>query len=206
MNDPVPDTLHTRVSLLERVKNLDDARSWSEFFHVYESLVCSYARRRGLREHEVEDVAQEVFKRIARTIHDFHHAAHPGAFRSWLRRLTRWRAEDKLRERARNPDTPTPAEDVDATPLVERVAAPPDPALAFEAEARQHLLTELFRRLESKVSPRHLQVFQLLVVENMPPERVAQLFSMSLTNVYVLRHRVMEKLKAEAKRVPLAWD
>jgi RNA polymerase sigma-70 factor (ECF subfamily) len=205
MNEPVPDSLRTRVSLLERVKNLDDARSWAEFFHTYENLVCSYARRRGLRDHEVDDVAQEVFKRIARTIHDFHHASRPGSFRSWLRRLTGWRAEDRLRERTRSPDLPTPP-DESGTPLVERIPAPPDPGLEFEAEARQHLLAELFRRLENKVSPKHLQIFQLLVVENMPAERVADLFSMSLTNVYVLRHRVMEKLRAEAKRVPLAWD
>ena len=205
MNEPAPDSLRTRVSLLERVKNLDDARSWAEFFQTYENLVCSYARRRGLRDHEVDDVAQEVFKRIARTIHDFHHAARPGSFRNWLRRLTRWRAEDRLRERTRSPDSPT-RPDESGTPLVERIAAPPDPALEFETEARQHLLTELFRRLENKVSPKHLQIFQLLVVENMPAERVAELFSMSLTNIYVLRHRVMEKLRAEAKRVPLAWD
>jgi RNA polymerase sigma factor (sigma-70 family) len=205
MSEAPPDSLRTRVSLLERVKNLDDARSWAEFFETYQNLVRSYARRRGLREHEVEDVAQEVFKRIARTIHDFHHASRPGSFRNWLRRLTRWRADDKLRERTRSPDTP-PVPDENDTPLVERIAAPPDPGLEFEAEARNHLLAELFRRLENKVSPKHLQIFQLLVVENMPAERVAKLFSMSMTNLYVLRHRVLEKLRAEAKRVPLAWD
>lgn len=205
MNETATDSMRTRVSLLERVKDLDDARSWSEFFQTYENLVCSYARRRGLREHEVDDVAQEVFKRIARTIHEFHHAAHPGSFRSWLRRLTGWRAEDRLRERAHLPDS-VPLSDERTTPLVERIAAPPDPALEFEAEARQHLLAELFRHLENKVSPRHLQIFQLLVVEDMPAEHVARLFSMSLSNLYVLRHRVMEKLRAEAKRVPLAWD
>lgn len=206
MNNPAPDSLPTRVSLLERVKNLDDARSWAEFFHTYENLVRSYARRRGLRDHEVEDVAQEVFKRVARTIHDFHRGERPGSFRNWLGRLTRWRADDKLRERPRLAAAPLEDEDTERTPLVERVAAPPDPALEFEAEAREHLLQELFRRLESSVSPRQLQIFQLLVVENMPAPRVAELFSMSLTNVYVLKHRVLQKLRAEVKRVPLAWD
>jgi len=206
MDNPAPDALPTRVSLLERVKNLDDAHSWAEFFHAYENLVRGYARRRGLRDHEVEDVAQEVFKRVARTIHSFEHASRPGAFRNWLHRLTRWRADDRLRERTRSPDFPLAPRDENATPLVERVPAPPDPGLEFEAEARQHLLAELFRRLENKVSPKHLQIFQLLVIEDMPVERVAELFHMTPANLYVLRHRVLQKLRAEAKQVPLAWD
>jgi len=206
MEEPPTDLLRTRVSLLERVKNLDDGASWTEFFRIYAGLVRSYARRRGLREHEVEEVAQEVFKRLARTIHDFHPAERPGSFRNWLGRLTRWRSDDKLRERTRSPTTPTGSNDDDRTPILERVPAPPDPAFEFEAEARGHLLEELFRRLERQVSPKQLQIFHLLVVENMPVNRVAELFSMSVTNVYVLKHRVMQKLRAEAKRVPFAWD
>jgi RNA polymerase sigma-70 factor (ECF subfamily) len=207
MNEPTPDSdsLRTRASLIERVKNLEDARSWAEFFGIYENLVRAYARRCHLRDHEVEEVAQEVFKRIARTIHDFQPGERPGSFRNWLRRLTRWRAGDVLRERTRSPDSPTNPAEGD-TPLVERLPAPPDPALAFESEARRHLLAELFRRLDGKVSPRHLQIFQLLVVENLPVERVAEMYGMTPTNLYVLRHRVLEKLRAEARRIPLAWD
>ncbi len=206
MDKPAPDSLPTRVSLLERVKNLDDAPSWAEFFHTYQDLVRSYARRRGLREHEVEDVAQEVFKRVARTIHDFERGERAGSFRNWLGRLTRWRADDKLRERSRSPSTPPHPDQPDRTPTLDRVPAPPDPALEFEHEARDHLLQELFRRLESSVSPRQIQIFQLLVIDNMPASRVAELFSMSPTNVYVLKHRVLQKLRTEVKRVPFAWE
>ena len=46
------DALRTRLSLLDRVKNLDDHASWKEFFVTYERLVRGLARRRGLGDHE----------------------------------------------------------------------------------------------------------------------------------------------------------
>lgn len=198
MHDPPSpdDSLPTRFSLLERVKDLDDARSWDEFFHRYRDLVRHYARRRGLREHEVEEVAQEVFERIARTIHDFHPEKRTGSFRSWLGRLTGWRSRDKLRERAQIPPPP------DGAVYLEDLPAPPDPGLEFESEARRHLLGELFRRLAHQIPPRQMQIFHLLVVEQLPAARVATLFSLNIAHVYVLKHRVMRKLQAEATRMP----
>ena len=94
MERPIPDdTLRTRVSLINRVKNLADDRSWTEFFARYQRIVQSVARSRGLSEHEAEDVMQEVFMRVAETIGKFSLAPRPGSFRSWLFQLTRWRAD-----------------------------------------------------------------------------------------------------------------
>src|SRR5690348_12549719 len=98
---PADDTLRTRVSLINRVKDLTDDRSWAEFFARYQRIVQAIARSRGLSEHEAEDVMQEVFKRVSETIGEFSVAPRPGSFRSWLFQLTRWRADDKMRERER---------------------------------------------------------------------------------------------------------
>jgi RNA polymerase sigma-70 factor (ECF subfamily) len=205
MDESRSDSLRTRVSLLERVKDLDDARSWEEFFRTYERLVRGLARRRGLREHEAEEVAQEVFKRIAQTIHRFERVPRPGAFRKWLGKLTRWRADDKLRERARQPFESWQSPD-ESTPTAERVPAPPDPQMEFEQETRQHLLETLFKRLEPRIPPKHLQVFHLLVIENVPVERVMELYNMSASHVYVIKHRVTQKMREEVRNLPLDWD
>ncbi|MGH8018790.1 MAG: RNA polymerase sigma factor [Opitutaceae bacterium] len=203
MDDRPSDPLPTRLSLLARVKNLDDAASWSEFFHTYERLVHGLARRRGLTDHEADDVAQEVFRRLARTIHDFERGPRPGSFRNFLGRLTRWRAEDKLRERARAPMPVTNLESDDGPDLIDRIPAHEEAEDTFEAEARHHLLEVLFKRLEATVPPRDLQVFQLVALEGMEPDAVARLFNLSRTHVYVLKHRIIKKLREEAMRLPL---
>ena len=45
--------------------------SWAEFHRLYRRLVYGRARRAGLPHEDAEDVAQDVFKRVAETIHEF---------------------------------------------------------------------------------------------------------------------------------------
>lgn len=206
MDDSKHDSLHTRLSLLYRVKDLDDAQSWEEFFRTYERLVRGLARRRGLRDHEADEVAQEVFKRVARTIRDFEPAPRPGSFRKWLGQLTRWRSEDKLRERQRGPFESWRPPDDERTPTAERIPAPPDPQMEFEAETRHHMLETLFKRIESRVSAKHLQIFQLLVLEDTPVARVSKIYAMSAAHIYVIKHRITQLLREELQQLPLEWD
>ena len=204
MDESKVDPLPTRLSLLSRVKNLDDARSWEEFIRTYGRLVQGLARSRGLTMHEAEDVAQEVFQNIARTIQQFRPAPHAGAFRSWLGRLTKWRVEDRRRARDRFA-SPARATDEPRTATIERVPAPDDVNEEFEQQARRHLLATLFQQLESRVPPKQLQIFQLVVMDDLPAARVAQMYGMTVTHVYVIRHRVMQKLREEVEKLPLEW-
>ncbi|HEX9784246.1 MAG TPA: sigma-70 family RNA polymerase sigma factor [Opitutaceae bacterium] len=203
MDERPSDPLPTRLSLLARLKNLDDSESWSEFFNTYKRLVLGLARRRGLTEHEAEDVAQEVFLRLSQTIKNFERGSRPGSFRSWLGQLTRWRSDDKCRKLTR---VPTPVAGInadDGTDIIDRVPARDDSEDAFEAEARAHLLEVLFKRLQASVPPRDLQVFQLVALEGMEPDAVARLFHLTRTHVYVIKHRIVKKLREEAQRIPL---
>jgi RNA polymerase sigma-70 factor, ECF subfamily len=201
----VSDSLQTRASLLSRVKDLEDAASWEEFFRTYARMVQGLARQRGLSSHEAEEVAQEVFDRVARTIHQFQRAPHAGAFRSWLFRLTRWRADDKRRRRspfsrAAIPERP---DGESGTPIIERLPAPEDARAELEQQARRQLIESLFRQLEQRVPPKQLQIFQLIMIDEVPAVRVAKMFGLSPTHVYVIKHRVLQKLREEFDRLPL---
>lgn len=201
--DPLP----TRLSLLARVKDVEDSASWAEFFQIYERLVRGLARKRGLTEHEAEEVAQEVFKRVAKTIQEFDRGPRAGSFRKWLGRLTRWRAEDKLRERRRHPvPVSTGNPDDERGDPVDSLPSPEDPDEVFEREARAHILETLLKRLEDNVPTRDLQVFQLMAIEDVPADEVARMFDLKRSHVYVLKHRIMEKLRSEAQKLPLGPD
>ena len=211
-NLPKTDTLPTRMSLLDRLRNLDDAPSWKNFFERYEERIIRIARSRGLSDCDAEDVAQEVFKRVAQTICQYRTSPRPGSFRSWLYNLTRWRATDQLRQRARLPlDTWSrhgSSEDGmrDRTPTIERIAAPAENEAAFEAESRRHLIDTLLKQVEKTVSPKQLQVFQLLVLDEAAPAKVAEVYGISVASVYVIKHRVAAKLRDEMSRLNLPID
>src|SRR5215207_9840660 len=97
---PHPGTsLLTRPSLLFRVREWSDSASSDEFHRLYRRLIYGRARRSGLSHADAEDVAQDVFKRVAETIRDFDTNPERGSFRGWLMKLTHWRIADKFKSR-----------------------------------------------------------------------------------------------------------
>jgi RNA polymerase sigma-70 factor, ECF subfamily len=195
---PQTDHLATRSSLLNRIKDPEDALSWSEFFERYRRVVLGIARSRGLSEANAEEVALEVFTKVARNIRNFETGGRPGSFRSWLYRLTRWRAQDKALSEGRHTQQSENIEDHDQS------LSQPDPINeALEKEARGHIIDVLFHRLENKVPTRQLQIFRMLVIDEVPVDKVCALFRISTSNAYVIRHRILAKLREEAALMPL---
>lgn len=192
------DSLQTHASLLVRLRDLDDSDSWGEFYRTYERVVRGLARKRGLTDSEAEEVAQEVFKRIAETIHTFERSPRAGSFRRWLYQLARWRSDDKIRERGRIVVEPMhDRSGTGSSSRANRVAAPDDIEENLESEARRGLLKAALDRLARKLAPRDLQIFQLLVLDEWPAPKVAQFLGVSASLVYVVRHRVAQQLRTE---------
>ena len=54
VNEPVPDSLPTRNSLLNRIKDLGDDASWRDFFETYRELIYNFARKTELTDAEAQ--------------------------------------------------------------------------------------------------------------------------------------------------------
>jgi RNA polymerase sigma factor (sigma-70 family) len=200
---PPASSLLTRPSLLLRVRDAGDRVSWAEFHRLYRRLVYGRARRAGLAHADAEDVAQDVFKRVAETIHDFDTNPERGSFRGWLMQLTRWRIADKF-ESQKNLPAALPAsrdDTVDRTATIERVPAPIDDQDEWDREWQQHLLAAAAERVARHVKPRHFQVFDLYVLQHTPMLRVAADLKVSPASVYVIAHRLTKLLKAEVEKL-----
>jgi RNA polymerase sigma-70 factor (ECF subfamily) len=102
-------TLHTRPSLLVRVRNASDADAWRTFVAVYAPVVYRYARRQGLQDADAGDLTQEVMSELSRAIRDFTYQPERGRFRSWLRTIAR-RKLWQFQRRRRRFDMPVPPE------------------------------------------------------------------------------------------------
>src|SRR6266568_4040000 len=94
-------SLHTRPSLLLRVRDAADAASWSMFVDVYGPLVLGHCRRRGLCHEDAEDVTQNVFAQVARSIRGFEYRPEVGRFRDWLGAAVRHEIGARLKKRGR---------------------------------------------------------------------------------------------------------
>src|SRR5262249_185141 len=92
------------------------------------------------------------------------------------------------------------------TARTETINRVPDPGVAdlellFETEWRKSLLASALERLKANFGPRQLQIFALLVNKEWPAKEVARALCVSLTSVYVTRHRVALALKKQMRRL-----
>jgi RNA polymerase sigma-70 factor (ECF subfamily) len=199
----------TRPSLLRRVRDRQDHASWSEFHAIYRHLIYGLARRSGLAHADAEDVTQDVFKRLAETIHQFE--AHPqrGSFRSWLMTLARWRIANH-RERQHPPGSPPfdlpvgTATDFDTSPPVppiEQVAAPSEFESGWQEEWEHHLLDMACARLARRVKEQHYQVFDLYARRGRPVLEVSRTLGVNPASVYLIGSRLTRQMKSEVARL-----
>ena len=91
----------TRTSLLRRVRNPSDAASWAEFVALYEPLLLSYVRKRGLNDHDVRDVVQIIFITLLRKLPSFELDKSRGRFRTWLWKVSHNAVVDHARSNKR---------------------------------------------------------------------------------------------------------
>lgn len=203
---PHPGTsLLTRPTLLFRVRDSADAASWAEFHRLYRRLIYGRARRAGLGHEDAEDVAQDVFKRVAETIKDFDLDPGRGSFRGWLMKLTHWRIADQFERRAklpaRSPAAPRDSSTAGETATLERVPAPADDEDEWDREWQRHILAAAVERLARQVKPRHFQVFELYVRQSWPVLKVSAELGINPASVYVIGHRLTKQLKAEVEKL-----
>lgn len=195
-----PSALRTRASLLARVQDPRDNSSWREFHGLYRELVYGLARRSGLGHADAEDVTQDVFVRVAETIHRFESDPQRGRFRGWLMNLTRWRIADKYGERPAGEQLSPGVREGTATGGTGTLLRLPDPDRVeseWDEDWQRHVLAAASQRLMRRVKPKHFQVFELYVRRRLPVRQVARDLRMNSAAVYLVGSRLTRELKAE---------
>ena len=208
-------SMGTRPSLLNRLKSGDDTESWKEFYRIYGRLVRDFAIQAGLTASEAEEVVQETAIGASKHLPEYRYDPKVCRFKTWLLNQASWRIKDQLKKRRpaagpageqggkSNFPGATGEADTQRTATVNRL---PDPAAAdldvlFEQEWRKNLFTAALDRVKGRFSLKQFQVFDLLVIQEWPASQVAKSLGVSLTSVYVTRHRISGAVKKEIVRL-----
>ena len=194
------DPAGTRETLINRMRQTNsDTRSWSEFYELYWKLVYSVARKAGLSETDAEDVVQETFLKVSKSIKKFDYDPSKGRFRNWLCLITKQQVANHYRKSKNLPPLPSnwnedpdePARDI------------PDPTSdwdsLWEAEDRKHTMHLALTKLKDKVKPKPYQIFLAHCIKGMPVKEVVSLLEVSDNEVYLAKSRVMPLFEEEIK-------
>jgi RNA polymerase sigma-70 factor (ECF subfamily) len=209
MAEPEEDSLPTSPTLLERLANPGDSRSWQEFYDRYRKLISGFAMKAGLTEDEAEEVVQETFISAFKNLPKFRYNPKVCTFRTWLLNLSNWRVMDQLRKR-RAPSAPRAGgrqrEETDGgarTATIERVPEDSGPELAAgcDKEYSVKLLHHALAEVKRKVEPKRWQIFDLYVFKEWTVKEVAKNLGVSAAQVYLTKHRVSKLLEQEITRM-----
>ncbi len=193
-----PETSH---SLIARVKDLGDGAAWGEFLGIYEPVIFRMARRRGLQDADAQDVMQQVFLSISRSIESWTSGDSKPPFRAWLTTIARNAITKALTRRPREVAT-------GSTSMVELLEAQSDSletTAEILAETRKELVRWATEQIRSEFSEATWKVFWLTAIEGVSIVEVSKSTGRSAGALYVARYRVIARLKEKVMEVSQDW-
>ncbi|MEZ6064894.1 MAG: sigma-70 family RNA polymerase sigma factor [Planctomycetaceae bacterium] len=188
----------TRASLILRLPDPADIAAWDEFVAIYQPLLRRMATRQGLQPADADDVLQEVFSAVAKSVSQWLTREDRGSFRAWLLRIARNAAVHQLTRRRTRP-LATGGDDV--RNFFDTLPAPAGPLSSeFDVEYRQEVFRWAAARVRASVSESTWQAFWLTHVEGVSLDAAATRLGMTLGNLYIARSRVMARLRESVRQ------
>jgi len=164
--------------------------AWRRMFNLYAPLVHYWCCEAGLQSNDAEDVVQEVFRTVVARVGEFRLDGTPGAFRAWLKSITRHKLGDYFREHRRR---------CGLLGQIERLAeetpsSGTESALTPETRLLYRRATTLIRK---ECEERTWRAFKRVVMDGLPAKEVAEELGMSVNAVYLTRSRLLRRLRDE---------
>lgn len=157
-----------------------DKEAYRELVLMYAHVVEKFAYQIGVREHDIGDVAQEVFLKLYRFLHQFNESR----FTTWLYKITLNTARDFYRKEARETKKEQKLQTYEERPVESAEAH----VLVYEEDRQLH--EAILQLKEDYRMPLVLFYFHQLHYDE-----IAEVLGMTLANVKVRIHRAKEQLK-----------
>lgn len=183
-------TSQTTTALLAALRSSASEGIWREFDGRYRPILVGFAMKLGLEAADADDVAQETLLRFIEEYRAGKFDRERGPIRSWIIGIARGRVTEQRRARARRREQAWDSE-LDALPDDGRLSQ------IWDEECAQAILDRSLAKLygTTKLAPRTLRAVRLLVRDEREPAEVAAELGMTVNDVYVAKHRVLDKLR-----------
>jgi RNA polymerase sigma-70 factor (ECF subfamily) len=191
--NPVSDPSNTRLSLISRIRG-EDGAAWTELVDLYSPLVTFWCRRQGISDSDLQDLNQEVFFAVSRSIDRYQPSGHSGSFRGWLWGLARHKLIDAVRRRQRSL-----AARGGSTALQVLQNVPEDLVETDQDERLQFslLVHRALEQVRSEFEPKSWQAFWRTTVEGLSVANVAAEMDLSSATIRQHRSRILRRLRSQ---------
>ena len=203
MTDP---TVHidggtgTSTGLLCRaVQRQTDA--WDNLVSLYGPLVYRWCRRWGLQAKDAENVGQEVFLRVFQGLPAFRHDRPGDSFRGWLGRIARNCFLDHVQRQQKLVLGTGGSESQKRIEQIPDDHPNDEDQATTDREDNTILYQQAVQLIRREYTQRDWQIFQRVVINGEGPAAVAAEMQVSSNVVYLIKSRVLRRLRDEFAEV-----
>lgn len=188
----------TRISLLIRVRDLTDGRSWGEFDAIYRPLIFGYLRRLGLGTFDADELTQEVFSRLMKKLPTFELDRQKARFRTFLWKITYHALVDQARRQK--------VRDEAEKQWVRRFREADESMRRKHEEEwrlmhRRRILEIVLPWVQSRTTPTAWACFEGRMLLDRPAAEIAAELNLNRDSVYVHAHRVLQRIRDRCARI-----
>lgn len=183
----------TRLSLLARIQQ-DDSSAWKELVTLYSPLVDFWVRRTGISEDELQDLRQEVFFAVSRSINRFQPSGNSGSFRAWLWSLSRHKMIDWIRSQQCSPQAEGGSTALHA---VQQIPEQLDEQDQSERLQFNDLIHRALEQTRNEFEQKSWQAFWRTTIDGLSVAQVAEELSIAPATVRQHRSRILRRLRQQ---------
>lgn len=177
----------TSATLLERVRDPQDYRSWQVFLDIYQPLIQYWLRKSGLQEADLMDLTQEILHTVTRELPKFRYDP-AKRFRGWLRIV----ASHKLSEHFRRGGTRPNSSDQG---LSEVLSADDD--AFWDRDYRDWLFKRALMVMQTQFETQTWQAAYKTITTDASAREIANELGIAEASVYQAKSRVLRRLREE---------
>lgn len=183
--------METRATLLQRLKADGTAReiAWDEFYALYSPIIARFARARGVRREDIDELVQDIVSGFFAVQPRFVYDPAKGRFRAYLMACVANAVRSRLRRIAAEPRR------AGGQPVLETSCSD---ETDWDAAWRQATLDAAVAGLREHYGDNTtFQAFEAVVIRGQPPDAVASSLGLSRDSVYQAKTRLLAKLRLE---------
>ena len=189
----------TRQTLIAKIRNQHDDKSWEEFVYFYERYIFVVVNKMGVNYDNCEDLVQRVLLALWEKLPDFEYMPDKCKFRTWMNKIIKHVVISYFRKSQRHQNDIKRAALQHINDKVEDFDLP-DIYEVAETEWKVHVSNLAWENIKDEFTGKAADCF-LKFSEGKDIETICEELDIKKNTAYVFRNRVQEKLHKEIRRL-----
>jgi len=188
----------TRQTLLSRIAQVDDERSWEEFTRYYKGYIHAVIKNLGVKQDLIPDLIQDVLLKVWKSLPSYEYREKECSFRSWLCLVIKSTVYNFLQKKSTRNDAKNT--DYNATLHALDSISEPEIDIIAEKEWKIYVSNLAWNNVKGEFPERCREVFEASIHEP-STEVLAKRFDITESSVRVYKSRVKKVLLREMSRL-----